>query len=90
VGVYGVKLEIEFAAHMLVMQNDDLPGVIGRVGTMLGEEQVNIANMNVSRGVSGNGAVMVLSLDHPPQPVALERLRRLDGIHSVRLVDVGA
>ena len=90
VGVYGVKLEIEFAAHMLVMQNDDLPGVIGRVGTMLGEEQVNIANMNVSRGVGGNGAVMVLSLDHPPAPVALERLRRLDGIHSVRLVDVSA
>ena len=33
---------------------------------------------------------MVLSLDHPPAPVALDRLRRLDGIHSVRLVDVGA
>jgi D-3-phosphoglycerate dehydrogenase len=82
------KVEIELDAHMIVMLNDDRPGMIGRVGTLLGEEGANIANMNVSRNVRGEEAVMVLSIDHPPEPHVLERLRGQQGIHSVRLVSL--
>ena len=87
VRVYGQQVEIELAPHMLVMVNDDRPGMIGRVGTMVGGEGINIANMNVSRTVAGERAVMVVALDSPPPPGALERLRELDGIHSVRSVE---
>lgn len=89
ISVHGQQVEIELAPTMLVMFNDDRPGIIGRVGTLLGEERVNIANMNVSRHERGHRAAMVLSLDAPPAPAALARLRALEGIHNVRLVDLG-
>ena len=63
VGVHPYQVEIELDSHMVVMLNDDRPGMIGRVGTLLGEEGANIANMNVSRNVRGEEAVMVLSVD---------------------------
>ena len=48
---------------MVVLRYDDVPGVIGRVGTLLGEAGVNIANMAVSRNRDAGKALMVLSLD---------------------------
>ena len=86
VRVYGEQLEIELAANMVVMENDDRPGVIGRVGQLFGAQGVNIANMNVSRQAEQQRAVMVLSLDTPPPEPVLDLLRELEGIHSVRLV----
>ena len=88
VGVHPYQVEIELDAHMIVMLNDDRPGMIGRVGTLLGEEGANIANMNVSRNVRGEAAVMVLSVDTPPEARVLDRLRAEEGIHSVRLVSL--
>ncbi len=88
VRVYGQQVEIELAPHMLVMVNDDRPGMIGKVGMMVGSEGINIANMNVSRTVAGERAVMVIALDSPPPAQALDHLRELDGIHSVRSVEV--
>ena len=58
-------LEIELAPRMIFLRYDDVPGVIGRVGTLLGEAGVNIANMTVSRNREGGKALMVLSLDSP-------------------------
>jgi D-3-phosphoglycerate dehydrogenase / 2-oxoglutarate reductase len=72
------QVEIELDCHMLVMLNDDRPGMIGLVGTLLGEEDANIANMNVSRNVRGELAVMVLSIDTPPEPRV--RLVSLSGV----------
>ena len=88
VAVHPYQVEIELDAHMLVMLNDDRPGMIGRVGTLLGEEGSNIANMNVSRNVRGEAAVMVMSVDTPPDARVLERLRGEQGIHSVRVVSL--
>ena len=51
---------------MVFFRYDDVPGVIGRVGTLLGEAGVNIANMAVSRNREGGKALMVLSIDEPP------------------------
>jgi len=88
VEVEGYQVEIELAGHMVVMLNDDRPGIIGRVGTTFGEEGLNIANMSVSRNFRGERAVMVLALDVPPTAAALDHLRALDGIHRVRSVDL--
>ena len=73
---------------MVVMLNDDLPGVIGRVGTTVGEQHVNIANMSVSRNFRGERAVMVLALDVAPPPALMERLAALEGIYRVRSVNL--
>jgi D-3-phosphoglycerate dehydrogenase len=88
VEVEGYQLEIELAGHLVVMLNDDRPGIIGRVGTAFGEDGVNIANMSVSRNFRGDRAVMVLALDVRPEPAVIEHLRALDGVHQVRSVDL--
>jgi D-3-phosphoglycerate dehydrogenase / 2-oxoglutarate reductase len=88
VEVEGYQLEIELAGHLVVMLNDDRPGIIGRVGTAFGEDGVNIANMSVSRNFRGDRAVMVLALDVRPEPAVIEHLSALDGVHRVRSVDL--
>jgi D-3-phosphoglycerate dehydrogenase len=74
VSAFGFELEIELAPRMIFLRYDDVPGVIGRVGTLLGEAKVNIANMAVSRNREGGKALMVLSIDTPASPDVLERL----------------
>jgi D-3-phosphoglycerate dehydrogenase len=70
----GFEIEIELAPLMILLVYDDVPGVIGRVGSVLGEANVNIANMAVSRNNPGGKALMVLSVDTPAPPEALARL----------------
>jgi D-3-phosphoglycerate dehydrogenase len=74
VSALGFEVEIELAPRMVVLRYDDVPGVIGRVGTLLGEAGVNIANMAVSRNRDAGKALMVLSLDTPAAPEVLARL----------------
>ena len=69
---------------MVFLRYDDVPGVIGRVGTLLGEAGVNIANMAVSRNREAGKALMVLSLDTPASPEVLERLG--EGVDDAYLV----
>ncbi len=74
VSALGFDLEIELAPRMILLRYDDVPGVVGRVGTMLGEAGVNIANMAVSRSREAGKALMVLSIDTPASAELLERL----------------
>ena len=74
VSAFGFELEIELAPRMLFLRYDDVPGVIGRVGTQLGEAKVNIANMAVSRNREGGKALMALSIDTPASPEVVARL----------------
>ena len=74
---------------MVFFRYDDIPGVIGKVGTMFGENGANIANMAVSRTRDGQQALMALSVDEPPSDAldrrdAQRRLRRCD-LHRARL-----
>jgi D-3-phosphoglycerate dehydrogenase len=75
VSAFGFELEIELAPRMIFLRYDDVPGVIGRVGTLLGEAGVNIANMAVSRNREGGKALMALSIDTPASAEVIERLR---------------
>jgi len=87
VSALGFDIEIELAPRMIVLRYDDVPGVIGRVGTLLGEAGVNIANMAVSRNRDAGKALMVLSIDSPAAPEVLERLGR--GADDVFFVGAG-
>jgi len=73
VGALGYELEIELAPLMTFFLYDDRPGVIGRVGTLFGDADVNIANMAVSRTNQGGKALMALSIDTPAPPDLVER-----------------
>ncbi|MCP9888333.1 phosphoglycerate dehydrogenase [Cyanobium sp. ATX 6A2] len=75
--------------HMLFTRHRDMPGIIGRIGSVLGEHNVNIASMQVGRRIVRGDAVMALSLDDPIPASLLESIHRIDGIqeaHPVTLV----
>jgi D-3-phosphoglycerate dehydrogenase / 2-oxoglutarate reductase len=85
VSALGFELEMELAPLMVFFRYDDVPGVIGRVGTLFGDAGVNIANMAVSRTRKGDKALMALSVDEPPPPELVERFRA-EGFDDARFV----
>jgi D-3-phosphoglycerate dehydrogenase len=71
---------------MLFAVNDDTPGMIGKIGTILGEAGVNIANMAVSRNRRERRALMALSLDNPVPDEVLDRLHGESGFSDARFI----
>jgi D-3-phosphoglycerate dehydrogenase len=82
----GYEIEIGLEQRMLFVVNDDRPGMIGRLGTLLGEEDVNIAHMAVSRNRRSAKALMALTLDSTPGEQLIERLRAEPGFVEVRFL----
>jgi D-3-phosphoglycerate dehydrogenase len=89
VSALGFELEMELAPLLVVFRYDDVPGVIGRVGTLFGSAGVNIANMAVSRTRRGGKALMALSLDSPAPPDLVERIRA-EGFDDARFISLQA
>jgi D-3-phosphoglycerate dehydrogenase / 2-oxoglutarate reductase len=82
----GYEIEVELDRLMLFAVNDDRPGMIGRLGSILGEAGVNIANMAVSRNRREARALMALSLDSPPPDGLVQRLRAEPGFVDARFI----
>ena len=79
----GVPFDVPPVANMVVITNDDRPGVIGTVGTLLGRAEVNIADMDVSR-TDDDKAVMLIAPTKPVPAAVLDELRAAPGIVSVK------
>jgi len=79
----GVPFDVPPADNMVVITNDDRPGVIGTVGTLLGHAEVNIADMDVSRA-DDDKAVMLIAPTKPVPAAVLDELRAAPGIVSVK------
>jgi D-3-phosphoglycerate dehydrogenase len=82
----GYEIEIGLEPRMLFVVNDDRPGMIGRLGTILGEASVNIAHMAVSRNRRSAKALMAITLDSTPDAGLLEHLRNEPGFVEVRFI----
>ncbi|MEE3186815.1 MAG: phosphoglycerate dehydrogenase [Actinomycetota bacterium] len=80
------SVEVPFANYMLVIRNDDRPGMIGIVGTILGRAEVNISFMGLGRDRRGDHALMALAADAGIADDVLETLNAEPGIRSVSLV----
>lgn len=89
VAIDGYHLDVPASGHLLVTRHLDRPGLIGRVGTILGEAGVNIASMQVGRKVPGGEAVMVLAVDETVPPAVLADIARLPDVNDARLVSLG-
>jgi D-3-phosphoglycerate dehydrogenase len=87
-GALGFAIDIELAPLMVMFRYDDVPGVIGRVGTLFGEAGVNIANMAVSRTKEGGKALMALSIDSEAPAELVERVRG-EGFDDARFLSLG-
>jgi len=73
---------------VLVLENTDRPGMVGRIGTLLGDGGVNIATMSLSRNQAGGTALTVLNLDSVPTASLLEEIRASDDIHSAQVIEL--
>jgi len=89
VGIDGHQVDLPPARHMLVVHNDDTPGVIGRVGTVLGEAGCNISNMDVGQSPSGEAALMVIATETPIPPAVVDLVTAQPGVKSARAIDLG-
>jgi D-3-phosphoglycerate dehydrogenase len=76
VSALGFELEMELAPRVVLLRYDDVPGVIGRVGTLFGNAGVNIANMAVSRNREGGQALMALTIDSDAPGELIDELRQ--------------
>jgi D-3-phosphoglycerate dehydrogenase len=83
------RVDLVPEGRFLVSRHEDRPGVIGRIGTILGQADVNIASMQVGRDAPRERAMMILTVDDAVGDSVLERLRQVDGIADLRYVELG-
>jgi D-3-phosphoglycerate dehydrogenase len=85
VAVDALPLEFRPEGTVVFLRNRDVPGVVGSVGSILGDGGVNIANFSLARG-EGSRAAAVLAVDSPPSAAVLEKLRAAAAVEDVRVV----
>jgi D-3-phosphoglycerate dehydrogenase len=83
VEMFGVEVEAELAGAMLYIVNTDAPGFIGKLGTTLGEANINIATFNLGRRAEGGEAVALVAVDDPVDGAVVETLCKLPGVREV-------
>jgi D-3-phosphoglycerate dehydrogenase / 2-oxoglutarate reductase len=86
--VWNEDFYLPFAEHLAIFRYTDQPGMIGRVGTVFGEEGVNIVSAAVGAEPDGETAVMALTTDAPVNPATIERILQLDGFFIGRAVSL--
>jgi len=89
VGTDDHVIDVPPSAHMLVVRNSDVPGIIGKVGMILGDASINIDDMVVGRTNSGQAALMALSTTTPVPDAVLDALRAEDGIIDAKAIELG-
>ncbi|MBL7599370.1 ACT domain-containing protein, partial [Escherichia coli] len=77
-----IKVEADLAGHMLYIVNEDAPGFIGRLGTTLGEADVNIGTFHLGRREAGGEAILLLSVDGVVGEALLATVRALPGVKT--------
>jgi D-3-phosphoglycerate dehydrogenase / 2-oxoglutarate reductase len=89
-GINDLDIDAPLNGYILFMRNQDVPGVIGRVGTILGNAKVNIANFALGRkqGEAGGDALGLVNVDSPIPEAVLNELRSIPAIRTAKVVQV--
>ncbi|WP_411843237.1 phosphoglycerate dehydrogenase [Salinicoccus sp. HZC-1] len=82
------QVDIKPTKHLLFINHQDRPGIIGEMGITLGTHKVNIASMQLGRHVEGGNALLSLSLDQNVNEEAMDELRKIEGFHGLKQVDL--
>jgi D-3-phosphoglycerate dehydrogenase len=82
----GSPVEIPVSGILLLLNNKDVPGIVGHLGTLLGKHKVNIASMSLARDKVGGNALTVLSLDSEPPQALLDELQKDHDISNVKVI----
>lgn len=86
VDINGYRVDIAPAGNLILFFNRDVPGVLGKVSTILGNDGVNIAGLTNGRKAPGEDAVTIISVDNEVPPNSLSAIAAIDGLHDVRVV----
>ncbi|HEX8624454.1 MAG TPA: phosphoglycerate dehydrogenase [Allosphingosinicella sp.] len=84
VEIFGIRVEAELEGEMIYIVNEDTPGFIGRLGTLLGEAGVNIGTFSLGRREAGGEAVALVSVDSHIGQDLVQRLQALPGVRTVK------
>jgi D-3-phosphoglycerate dehydrogenase len=90
VRVFDYSIDVEPERYLCFLRYADRPGVIGKVGTVLGAADINVANIQVSRNTIGGEALMGLTVDSPIAPEVLGRIKEAAEAREARFIDLGA
>ena len=82
-----IDLDAEFAAHMLYVVNEDRPGLIGRLGTMLGDASVNIANFTLGRSAPGQDAICLVEVDGQVSEDLVWKIGKLPAVRMAKVLN---
>ena len=85
--IKGINMEAETGEHMLYTTNRDVPGIIGKLGSMFGEEGINIANFYLGRDHAGGDAIALVELDNAVPDAFLEKLESTPEIDSAKKLE---
>jgi len=88
VSVNSRPVEARPSGVVLVLENTDRPGMVGRIGTLLGNRGVNIATMSLSRNQAGGTALTVLNLDSAPDEDLLDEIRASEDIRNAQIIEL--
>ncbi|MDE0942016.1 MAG: phosphoglycerate dehydrogenase [Alphaproteobacteria bacterium] len=87
VQVKGIKLEAELVKHMLYLTNEDKPGLIGALGTVLGDGGVNVATFHLGRAEEGGDAIALIGVDQPINDAVLTAVRALPHVGQAQALN---
>jgi len=80
VSIDGFRVDIVPSGYLLFISNIDKPGMVGKIGTFLGENNINIASMDLGRIKAGEKAIMVLNVDNQVSDAILQQITKIEGI----------
>ncbi|MGE8135398.1 phosphoglycerate dehydrogenase [Novosphingobium subterraneum] len=87
VEIFGIGIEADLDGDMLYIVNSDAPGFIGRIGTLLGQSDINIGTFHLGRREAGGEAVLLLSLDSPVPQDVLKQACDIEGVRVVKALN---
>jgi D-3-phosphoglycerate dehydrogenase len=86
VAVNGFRVEFKLSKYLVYMINRDVPGVVGKVGTVLGDREINIAEYNLAREAEGGDAMAIITIDTAIDDATMNFLRSFKEMKEVRLI----
>jgi D-3-phosphoglycerate dehydrogenase / 2-oxoglutarate reductase len=87
-GVNNIDIEAPLKGFLLLFRNQDVPGVIGRIGTVLGKHQINIANFALGRVQDSSEALGIVNVDQKVPPDVIAELRKIQAVHQARIIEI--
>jgi D-3-phosphoglycerate dehydrogenase len=87
-GVNNIDIDAPLTGFLLLFRNQDVPGVVGSVGTLLGKHSINIANFALGRIHNSDEAIGIVNVDHKVPPEVLTELRAIQAVRQARVIEI--